>query len=592
MKENAIGLLLVFLITFSSFSVVHAQRQGEEDCNSPAYCPAPPGECVDIGEWVGEWVEHPGGEYCSHSNKYCGPGGESCGGYDPDNPYSPGGEYNPSTSDQCIYIPPMGYCDATWWNRCCSPGGDPTPQPGTPTNDPNPTANPTPTMTNLTGAFFLTGQIDPTANAFSWSNPIDSSSLILPSGTITAYLAADSSQVNFISINNSSTYAIPIRTGQAHNIYLTIPNSSNYVCSCPASVAGDQKRCAYFDIIPTSGDEALNFYLMDASISNASWWQVFDGGVFTLNSIQSIVPYLTCDLSASCDSGIFTEQNGNFLSIGFPSLRNSDSANLKSSTVIGSSLNYVHTDDRAINTDSYVISQKVNQYGYQQLLQMAQTSGVTVNTLSAGELNLANLRSGGQIDANRDNFFLVEGDLSIDETNQIFVNSGENISIFVNGNLTISDDGNDESKITQVTAKTAANQGGFLAFIVSGDIVVDGSVGSHLNAITPNLPTVNLINAQLEGVFIADGTLTIASSGIYPDHKFIGAGTFVGWSGVNLDRQVEDPSDDTDNANRVLNNNQAIDNFIYRADLLANWPDELKSSIVNWREVTPQKITE
>ena len=96
-------------------------------------------------------------------------------------------------------------------------------------------------------------------------------------------------------------------------------------------------------------------------------------------------------------SAIFAETNNNFLSLGFPVIYSADNSNIQSSNILGNSLDYIHTTDRPTNTDSYIINQRMHQYGYQQLLQMAQTSGSTVTTLAAGDLNLNALRSGGQI---------------------------------------------------------------------------------------------------------------------------------------------------------------------------------------------------
>jgi hypothetical protein len=75
--------------------------------------------------------------------------------------------------------------------------------------------------------------------------------------------------------------------------------------------------------------------------------------------------------------------------------------------------------------------------------------------------------------------------------------------------------------------------------------------------------------------------------GTLPDKKFIGAGTFIGWQAVNLNRTFDDG-----NIGKILNNNQAIENFVYRPDLLANWPVKLKASVSNWHEVNSQLISQ
>ncbi|HEX8015259.1 MAG TPA: hypothetical protein VF465_08490, partial [Flavobacterium sp.] len=111
------------------------------------------------------------------------------------------------------------------------------------------------------------------------------------------------------------------------------------------------------------------------------------------------------------------------------------------------------------------------------------------------------------------------------------------------------------------------NNGGFLAFIVKGNITVDNSVGT--NVVAQTTP------AQVEGVYISDGTLTIAAGNPPGDLKFIGQGTFVGWGGVLLPRQY-----------KVSNNNNSYptDLFEFRPDLLYNIPVRMKRPLLLWQE--------
>lgn len=61
----------------------------------------------------------------------------------------------------------------------------------------------------------------------------------------------------------------------------------------------------------------------------------------------------------------------------------------------------------------------------------------------------------------------------------------------------------------------------------------------------------------------------------------------MGWGDVNLDRTFEDGGQGA-----ILNQSQAIENFIYRPDFLANWPVRLKASVSNWHEIDPQLISQ
>ena len=78
----------------------------------------------------------------------------------------------------------------------------------------------------------------------------------------------------------------------------------------------------------------------------------------------------------------------------------------------------------------------------------------------------------------------------------------------------------------------------------------------------------------------------------YPDRKLIAAGTFVGLTGINLNRRADNPADPNTIYYKIQNSYQALENFIYRADLLVNFPKELKSSVINWREVAPRSFNE
>lgn len=66
------------------------------------------------------------------------------------------------------------------------------------------------------------------------------------------------------------------------------------------------------------------------------------------------------------------------------------------------------------------------------------------------------------------------------------------------------------------------------------------------------------------------------------DRKFIGAGTFVGWSGVELLRSF-DPGDDP-----TLNNTAPTETFVFRPDFIVNAPRIVKSAQMTWREIAPR----
>ena len=66
--------------------------------------------------------------------------------------------------------------------------------------------------------------------------------------------------------------------------------------------------------------------------------------------------------------------------------------------------------------------------------------------------------------------------------------------------------------------------------IATGDIVFDSRLG---HADPPS-------RAVVEGVFVADGSIRLeAEAAAGRDGKFVGEGTFVGWSGIDLERDYD-----------------------------------------------------
>jgi hypothetical protein len=160
------------------------------------------------------------------------------------------------------------------------------------------------------------------------------------------------------------------------------------------------------------------------------------------------------------------------------------------------------------------------------------------------------------------------GSLRVEPDVTWVVGSGEKRVIFVNGDLTIS------QRSDQPVIKV--EEGGFLAFIVSGSITFDSTVGhENVDETTPN----QSIEPMVEGVFIANGTIRVASRGS-DDKKFVAAGTYVGWSGVHLGRTF-----DNGGLGVFRNTTTPSETFIYRPDFLTNSPELIKFSELVWQEV-------
>ncbi|MBU0576426.1 hypothetical protein KJ654_02075, partial [Patescibacteria group bacterium] len=106
--------------------------------------------------------------------------------------------------------------------------------------------------------------------------------------------------------------------------------------------------------------------------------------------------------------------------------------------------------------------------------------------------------------------------------------------------------------------------GGFLAFIVSGNITMSSNVGHTVLSNTAG---------NIEGVYVADGALIIATNS-GTDERFVGEGTFVGWANVALQRDFRSTDNDL----------YPAQTFIYRPDFMKNTPEKMKRSQMLWQE--------
>ena len=317
------------------------------------------------------------------------------------------------------------------------------------------------------------------------------------------------------------------------------------------------------------------------------------------------MPVDTCAANALCQPAVFvprpTQSSG--LSSGFALLGTTNYLELLTddNDSLGTRFQNLHwTGKRDLNQDAFALGLDTDSfsYGYDYFYQLANNSS-TIRTLTAAERNLTTMRSNSLISGGGEtDYFLIDESFNLNETNNFLVQNGESVVVFINGDLIIDNQGElDNTAITKVARKTIFTDGGFLAFIVNGDITINSTVGKIID---PNqtglIQAVTYSNTHLEGVYLADETITVNSqandglNGGYPDRKLIAAGTFIGLLDIDLNRRADDPSDPGTVYYKIQNSYQALENFIYRPDLLINWPDELKSSIINWREVAPRSL--
>jgi hypothetical protein len=151
---------------------------------------------------------------------------------------------------------------------------------------------------------------------------------------------------------------------------------------------------------------------------------------------------------------------------------------------------------------------------------------------------------------NTNNAYYNVGDLTL--TGDLHITSGQKITVFVDGNFT-------------QNAKTIVDPGGFLAFVVRGDITFPNTLVSVSNA-----------DPAVEGIYVANGTISMPSSGT-TDEKLAVQGSLITWTGFTMPRTF----------GTSRNNAEPVITVTYRPDLVINTPKEFKYSKYTWRQVAP-----
>jgi hypothetical protein len=490
----------------------------------------------------------------------------------------------------CIYETANVLCNC---EPTVTPTIDPSPTvdtgtpPPTGTVTPPPTTTPTPPTTAL-----IQGSIQTDVNAAlsgAYCNQATTSPLTVAGWNLSATGTTGTLTPSFQFINTNNYSFNTTTSGGIYTVTLDLSGQTggfDYVCSCPAAAdPNNPYLCRYTGVgSPTAN---VNFYLRQYNLTNLSWFQIFGGNTFGRGGVASPVPYDFCSLDANCQAALAAPQAGssNPSSSGFLISNTNSINNLRSSNTESLYHAYFHLASRPSNLNSYIINSDLNQPTFNYFYNLAKSATQEIGDGTDSSPLLGDWVGAAWWNPAEVNYVRVDGNVNIDESQGFNLASGQQLVVFVDGNLTV-DDGNPNDANRKIIS--VAN-GGFLAFIVSGNILVTADVGYELNPLAPSVPAASTANSNLEGIFMADGSLTIqakaAVGGTPPDKKFIGAGTFVGWQAVNLDRTFEDGG-----FGPILNNNQAIENFVYRIDLLANWPTKLKTSLSNWREVDPQLI--
>ncbi|HSW90341.1 MAG TPA: hypothetical protein VLH19_05750 [Patescibacteria group bacterium] len=344
-------------------------------------------------------------------------------------------------------------------------------------------------------------------------------------------------------VDASGTYTISnVQGGSGYQITFT-PTDPNLTCTCPSG-------CTYSGVtVPVA--QNYKFYV---SPVGGAWYQTIGGDVAAYaksgNSVidrisefctlPTCMPYLSLPLTAGDNS-----------TVGSLTMNALGAVDLSSTA--GSQNNVVGPAgaSRLIQMSSTPVCSENYAYFYR-----LYSLGLTPSDDFAA--NSANATKPDAQPLNGKTAYYHKGDLTVG-TDWTLTGS-ESIVVFVDGSLRIS-------------AQTVMPQGAFLAFIVSGNIIVNPAVGTNNYAST---------TGQVQGVYLADGTLQVASAGAGgTDLKFVGEGVFAACSGISL------PRDFARGGNSAQNNTHPTNFFIYRPDVMLSAPDRMKVPAVNWQQVAP-----
>lgn len=127
-----------------------------------------------------------------------------------------------------------------------------------------------------------------------------------------------------------------------------------------------------------------------------------------------------------------------------------------------------------------------------------------------------------------------------------------------------------------VTMNWSPAAGEKVIYLIDGAVTVSANItvptSSFLAVIADGIITFNASVTNVDGWWVGD-TLSFLSAGEKSDVAFVGNGSFIGWSGVSLGRDLTG----------TLNNTTPAEKFVYRPDLTINAPAPMMQSKYTWR---------
>ncbi|MDQ3008297.1 MAG: hypothetical protein M3Q81_01750 [bacterium] len=356
------------------------------------------------------------------------------------------------------------------------------------------------------------------------------------------------------------SYTIELPSGGLNNTISLIPGEESpgveYECTCPAG-------CEYGGV--PSNQANVNFFFRPTNLADG-WWQVAGGSSYAERSsgtaISSQISTTYCTEANSCTPAIITRNQSSVADSA--GIAVTGGGEIDSSSEAGFQSSYI--SDRTDGTTAAkgtVASKFRENYDFFYRLYSMGTNPTSDFTGSEGDA----LKPSGILPEGKRAYYSANG-LTIQTPWNVA--AGESIVVFIEGNLTLNDLSNAVANDRMITVA----EGGFLAFIVNGDIIIGETVGNDtLTDTTPNA----------EGMFVAQNQLIIESRGSANggDSRFVGAGTFVGWGGVDLQRDFRS---DADAARAIQNSTKPAELFVFRPDFVTNLPARMTTPRYVWQE--------
>jgi hypothetical protein len=396
--------------------------------------------------------------------------------------------------------------------------------------------------------------------------------------TDTQVSASHTSVTDNVSLNTgdsgASSYSLEVDNGciDCYDVTLALPTpaadaANTYVCACSAD-QDNEFNCDYSAV--DSPNQDVNFFVEQLYLDQQPWWQVHGGHIYAEGNMTSLIPLSTCEPENNCSSALAVSDVDptppvNVNSPGFPL------TNTGSITTADDGSSYIHLSaERDQASSAHAQGVQVPERNYQYYRDQ-------LGDLVEATLDGTSQPSYDDTDGNGLEVYDYSGDLTIgDDSGETWsVAAGETVVVLVDGNLIFDDDHDLEQIVT-------VDPGGFVAFIASGDMTITSDVGYDAYNLAP-FESPDGTNANLEGVYVADGTLTVAGTTDARDEKFIGEGSFVGWTGVEISRDYSQPL----TAYGAYNSFNPVAHFVSRPDLMINTPIEMQEAQLEWQETEP-----